>query len=115
MQDISVTCEVSKEERSREASDEQPENMPPLTHVIKSKLYTEYIDITLEVSKEERSREASDEQPENMPPMPVTLEVSREDRSREVSDEQPRNIDPAFEICNLFGSANRIVSSAEQL
>ena len=75
----------------------------------------QYMLVTLEVSKEERSREESEEQPSNMQYMLVTLDASREDRSREASDEQPRNIDPAFEICNLFGSANRIVSSAEQL
>ena len=45
-----VTLEVSKEERSREESLEQPSNM-------------RYMLVTLEVSKEERSREAREEQP----------------------------------------------------
>ena len=49
MEDMLVTLEVSKEERSREESDEQPENMPPMP-------------VTLEVSRPETSREAREEQ-----------------------------------------------------
>ena len=48
------TLEVSKEETSREAREEQPENM-------------EDIPVTFDVSKEETSREEREEQPENMP------------------------------------------------
>ena len=48
-----VTAEVSKDDRSREVSDEQPLNMPPMS-------------VTAEVSRPDRSRDASDEQPENM-------------------------------------------------
>ena len=50
MSAMSVTFEVSNDDRSREASDEQPENMERML-------------VTFEVSKPERSREASDEQP----------------------------------------------------
>ena len=45
-----VTREVSQPERSRDASEEQPENMYPMS-------------VTREVSRSERSREASAEQP----------------------------------------------------
>ena len=74
-----VAFEVSHPERSRKASDEQPENMTSMF-------------VTLEVSHPETSREASDEQPENMLPMSVTLEVSHPETSREASDEQPENM-----------------------
>ena len=45
-----VTLEVSKEDKSRESSDEQPENMADMS-------------VTLEVSRPDRSRDLSDEQP----------------------------------------------------
>ena len=54
-----VTFEVLKEDRSRDASDVQAENM-----------YS--IDVTFEVSKDDRSRDASDVQKENMEPIDVT-------------------------------------------
>ena len=66
---MSVTREVSRCERSREASEEQPANIPLIL-------------VTCEVSRCERSREGSAEQPENMLPMLVTREVSRPERSR---------------------------------
>ena len=44
---------MSQPERSREASEEQPENMFAIM-------------VTREVSQPERSREASEEQPENI-------------------------------------------------
>ena len=47
---MSVTCEVSKEETSREAREEQLLNMSDMP-------------VTFEVSKEETSREAREEQP----------------------------------------------------
>ena len=50
---MSVALEVSQPETSREASEEQPENMPPML-------------VTDEASQPETSREASDEQPRNM-------------------------------------------------
>ena len=50
MSSMLVTWEVSKPDRSREASFEQPSNMPPMS-------------VTLEVSRPDRSREESDEQP----------------------------------------------------
>ena len=104
-----VTLDVSKEERSRLASFEHPENIPPMP-------------VTFDVSNDERSSEAREEQPENMEDMPpserepsftfdvssdvrlsstsfehpenmlhmsVTCEVSKEDRSREAREEQP--------------------------
>ena len=49
MSDTSVTLEVSKEERSREASLPQPRNMEDMS-------------VALEVPKEERSREDRDRQ-----------------------------------------------------
>ena len=63
-----VTLEVSRPERSREASEEQPENMEPMY-------------VTLEVSRPERSREASEEQPSNMPRMLVAFEASIPEKS----------------------------------
>ena len=51
---MSVTLDVSKEERSREEREEQPENMPDMS-------------VALDVSKEERSREEREEQSRNMP------------------------------------------------
>ena len=50
MQDMSVTFEVSRPDRSREESDEQPQNMRDM--------YS-----TFEVSRPDRSREESFEQP----------------------------------------------------
>ena len=50
MPHISVTCEVSRCERSREASEEQLQNMSLMS-------------MTFEVSRCERSREASEGQP----------------------------------------------------
>ena len=47
---MSVTSEVSKRERSRDASDEQPENIPLMS-------------VTSEVSSGERSSEESEEHP----------------------------------------------------
>ena len=49
-----VTREVSKWERSRDASDEQLQNIHPMS-------------VTCEVSQPERSRDASEEQPQNVP------------------------------------------------
>ena len=71
---------MSKEDKSRDSSDEQPENIRDMS-------------IALEVSRPDRSREESDEQPENMPGMSVVLEASRPDRSRDLSDEQPQNME----------------------
>ena len=71
---MSSTREVSQPERSRDRSDEQPENIPPA--------YTPPIRVTPEVSQPERSRDRSEAQPENMPLMSVTREVSRPERSR---------------------------------
>ena len=50
MEDMPVTFEVSRGDRSREASFEQPSNM-------------EDMPVTFEVSRPDRSREASFEQP----------------------------------------------------
>ena len=50
MEVMSVAFEVSKEDRSREESLEQPSNM-------------QYTTVTLEVSRPDRSREESEEQP----------------------------------------------------
>ena len=47
---MSVTFDVSKDERSRDASDEQLENM-------------QLMSVTFDVSKDERSRDVNDLQP----------------------------------------------------
>ena len=50
---ISVTLDVSKEDRSTLSRDEHSENMPAML-------------VTLDVSKPDRSSETSEEHPENM-------------------------------------------------
>ena len=72
---IFVTFSKLKEDRSSDVSDEQPENMLPIS-------------VTAEVSNPVRSKEASDEQSENMTLILVTAEVSNPVRSKEASDEQ---------------------------
>ena len=51
-----MTLEVSRDEMSREGSEEQPANITAML-------------VTCEVSRGERSREASESQPENIPPV----------------------------------------------
>ena len=53
MDPMSVTCDVWRPERSRDESEEQPENIFPMF-------------VTCDASRRERSREVSDEQPENI-------------------------------------------------
>ena len=75
---MSATLEVSQPEASRDASDEQPENM-------------KYMFVTLEVSQPEASRDASEEQPENMLLILVADETSRPERSMVSTSERPLN------------------------
>ena len=75
---MSVTFEVSKDDRSAEVSFEQPLNMEDMS-------------VTFEVSKDDRSAEVSLKQPENIFTMFVTAEVSRPTRLSDVSDVQPEN------------------------
>ena len=60
---MSATEDVSKEDRSRDDSDEQPLNI-------------EDISVTRDVSKEDRSRDSREEQPENMSDMSVAEDTS---------------------------------------
>ena len=66
-----AAAETSQPERSREASDEQPENR-------EARLVAE------ETSQPVRSREASDEQPSNIPSKREMPETSRPDRSSDL-------------------------------
>ena len=76
---VFFTLDVSSDERSRDAREEQPRNMPDMS-------------VTLDVSRDVRSRDVREEQPENMLRMSATSEVSRPDRSIDTTSEHSQNI-----------------------
>ena len=103
---MSVTCEVSRLETSREVSEEQLENMPLMfvtCEVLKSEISSAFKALhppnsnlmfsTFDVSnREEKVRDFSEGQFPNITIMVVTFDVLKDDRSRDSSDIQLLNI-----------------------
>ena len=79
-----VAPETSQPETSRDARDEQPENMRERSEA-------------LETSQPETSREVRDEQPPNMLERPEAPETSSLDRSMLLQFARPLNNDSPFE------------------